>query len=89
MKDKKNIKSFEEFNENLNISGISKSKLNLSINWEIDNLESLKNNYEKLINLVKGSESVIKSINIDDFKNDVVHINNEFFNIKITKIYGL
>lgn len=89
MKDKKNVKSFEEFNENLNISGISKSKLNLSINWEIDNLESLKNNYEKLINLVKGSESVIKSINIDDFKNDVVHINNEFFNIKITKIYGL
>jgi hypothetical protein len=86
MKDNKHIQSFNEHQENLNISDVSDSKLNFSINWKTDNLESLKNNYEKFINVVKDGESVIKSITFDDFENGVVHINNEFFNIEITKI---
>ena len=64
MKDNKQIKSFNEHQENLNISDVSDSeKINnliqiiedLYINWEIKTIDVyMKKNKDKIVNIIKS-----------------------------------
>jgi hypothetical protein len=64
----KNIQSFGEFNENLNISDVRSSKKTIGqISDEIEELEDIKNRYEKKGDLERVSKIQDK---IDNLKNE-------------------
>jgi archaellum component FlaC len=66
MKDKKNIQSFREFKENLNISDVSDSLIGKKVIWKgkeiLNELEDLKSKYKGL------SKSAVS-----DFEDNVSH----------------
>jgi hypothetical protein len=73
MESKNNIQSFREFNENLNISDVRSSKKTIGqISDEIEELEDIKNRYERRGDLERASK-IEDKINIlkKEFKDKI------------------
>ena len=68
MKDKRHIKSFGKFNENLDISDVRSSKKTIGqISDEIEELEDIKNRYEEKGDFKRASKTQDK---IDSLKKE-------------------